>query len=114
MGITELAEYAGGTWSVMQSLAQLSAQHGACTIVCGGETVAVVEATSMGEGTTPTSTTTTGTTTTTTSGREMTAPHTATSAFTHVSTGGSAALQYLEGAYLPGLAALDDIGSSTQ
>jgi len=89
MGICENPLYANGTIALMNALSALTAQ-GATTVVCGGETVAAVEQQlqlypeQRDE-----------------EGRVI-------KAFTHVSTGGGAALEYLAGVVLPGVNALSD------
>jgi phosphoglycerate kinase len=89
MGVFENPLYAEGTHTVMQQVAALTAQ-GATTVVCGGETVSAVE--------------------------QYQALHPLAhdeegrlvKAFTHVSSGGGAALEYLAGVKLPGVEALTD------
>jgi phosphoglycerate kinase len=74
MGVFEFPEFAKGTFAV----AQAAAESGAVTIVGGGESVAAVKQSGLGD------------------------------KITHISTGGGASLEMLEGLTLPGVAALQD------
>jgi phosphoglycerate kinase len=101
MGICERDEYARGTTAVMRYLSDLTA-CGATTIVCGGETVAAVEREQhdiqlvqndlrarLG-------------------GQAAELQGIRKLVYSHISTGGGAALEFLEGKELPGVAVLDD------
>jgi phosphoglycerate kinase len=77
MGAFEMAPFAAGTRAVAQALADRSA-HGALTVVGGGDSAAAVRQMGFDE-----------------------------DAFGHISTGGGAALEYLEGQDLPGLQVLE-------
>jgi phosphoglycerate kinase len=101
MGICERDEYARGTTAVMRYLSDLTA-WGATTIVCGGETVAAVEREQhnvqlvqddlrarLG-------------------GQAAELQGIRKLVYSHVSTGGGAALEFLEGKELPGVAVLDN------
>lgn len=77
MGAFEMAPFAAGTRAVAQALADRSA-HGALTVVGGGDSAAAVRQMGFGE-----------------------------DAFGHISTGGGAALEYLQGQDLPGLQVLE-------
>jgi phosphoglycerate kinase len=79
MGVFEHPDYAEGTKAVAQALLDSPA----FTVVGGGDSAAAVRILGFDE---------------TTSGRK----------FDHISTGGGASLEYLEGKTLPGLAALED------
>ena len=76
LGRFENPAYAGGSTAIAHLLAELLAE----TIICGGETVQVVQEAGVAE------------------------------RMTHISTGGGAALELLEGRTLPGVAALPDQG----
>ena len=78
MGVFEMAPYAEGTRAVAASLAALE-ELGALGVVGGGDTAAAVRALGFSD-----------------------------DDFGHVSTGGGASLEYLEGKQLPGLAVLQD------
>ncbi|MHA6794474.1 phosphoglycerate kinase [Pseudonocardia bannensis] len=77
MGVFELAPFAGGTRGVAESIADAT-DRGATTVVGGGDSAAAIRALELDE-----------------------------AGFTHISTGGGASLEYLEGKQLPGLAVLE-------
>ena len=77
MGIFEVPDFAQGTLGVARALAE-AAGRGAVVVVGGGDSVAAVQQSGLGE------------------------------RFTHLSTGGGASLEFLEGKLLPGVAALED------
>jgi phosphoglycerate kinase len=80
MGVFEMPAFAEGTRGVAEAVAALSSGGGdALTVVGGGDSAAAVRALEVGE-----------------------------SRFTHISTGGGASLEYLEGKALPGLTILED------
>ena len=78
MGAFEMAPYADGTKVLAQALVEAT-EGGAVTVVGGGDSAAAVRALGFAE-----------------------------DGFTHISTGGGASLEYLEGKTLPGLAVLED------
>ena len=81
MGVFEMAPYAEGTRAVAQALTEVTAAGG-LTVVGGGDSAAAVRALGFDEG-----------------------------GFGHISTGGGASLELLEGKDLPGLSALEDDSS---
>ncbi len=78
MGVFEMSNFAKGTNTIAAMLAQITSDTGAVTIVGGGDSAAAVEEAGLS------------------------------AKITHVSTGGGASLELLEGQTLPGLAALKD------
>jgi phosphoglycerate kinase len=78
MGVFELAPFAEGTRGVAQAIVDASGK-GAFSVVGGGDSAAAVRALGLPE-----------------------------DGFSHISTGGGASLEYLEGKVLPGLAVLDE------
>lgn len=79
MGVFEMSNFAKGTFSIAETLAEVTAD-GAMTIVGGGDSVAAIKQMRFED------------------------------RVSHVSTGGGAMLEFLEGKTLPGIAALSDKG----
>jgi len=78
MGVFEMERFAAGTLAVAGALAEATREHGALTIVGGGDSVAAVTQAGYDDD------------------------------VSHVSTGGGAMLEFIEGQDLPGIAALTD------
>merc|ERR1711871_1543866 len=78
MGVFEFDAFAKGTNAVAETLAELTTSKGTITIIGGGDSVAAVEKAGLAE------------------------------KMSHISTGGGASLELLEGKVLPGVAALND------
>jgi len=78
MGVFEMAAFAGGTRGVAEAIAAVTESAGAFSVVGGGDSAAAVRALEVGE-----------------------------ERFSHISTGGGASLEQLEGKVLPGLAVLE-------
>lgn len=79
MGVFEMSNFAEGTFQVAEMLAEATAKRGAITIVGGGDSVAAINKAGLGD------------------------------KVSHVSTGGGASLELLEGKVLPGVAALTEV-----
>ncbi|MDX1421201.1 MAG: phosphoglycerate kinase [Rubricoccaceae bacterium] len=77
MGVFEMAPFAEGTVAVAHALAEATRRGGALTVVGGGDSVAALNEAGLAD------------------------------AVSHVSTGGGAMLEYVEGKTLPGLAVLE-------
>tara|TARA_Y100001935_G_scaffold248592_1_gene245992 strand:- start:666 stop:1871 length:1206 start_codon:yes stop_codon:yes gene_type:complete len=78
MGVFEFDKFASGTNAIAKTLAELSSSSDVCTIIGGGDSVAAVEKAGLAE------------------------------KMSHISTGGGASLELLEGKILPGVSALDE------
>jgi len=78
VGVFEIDKFAGGTHSVAQNVADAT-KHGAVSVLGGGDTVAAIEKFKIDP-----------------------------ASYSHISTGGGASLEFIEGKELPGVAALDD------
>jgi phosphoglycerate kinase len=84
MGICEEMDYAHGTLAIMSYIASMKTRDAATTVACGGETVSFIESVMKDD------------------------PTHGYQHFSHVSTGGGAALEFLEGKTLPGVEGLMD------
>merc|ERR1719450_1836772 len=82
MGVFESSQFAKGTYDIAECLAELTEKNGATTIIGGGDSVSAVNKSGL-------------------------APK-----MSHISTGGGASLELLEGKVLPGVAALDEAGAA--
>jgi phosphoglycerate kinase len=82
MGLFENKQFAAGTNAVAQAVADATQKHGAKSIIGGGDSVKALNKAKLGD------------------------------QVTFMSTGGGASLEFLEGAVLPGVAALSDKPSS--
>eukprot|EP00421_Protoceratium_reticulatum_P016996 CAMPEP_0168389898 /NCGR_PEP_ID=MMETSP0228-20121227/17198_1 /TAXON_ID=133427 /ORGANISM="Protoceratium reticulatum, Strain CCCM 535 (=CCMP 1889)" /LENGTH=171 /DNA_ID=CAMNT_0008403179 /DNA_START=24 /DNA_END=536 /DNA_ORIENTATION=+ len=78
MGVFESPQFSKGTYDIAECLSELTEKNGATTIIGGGDSVAAVNKSGL-------------------------APK-----MSHISTGGGASLELLEGKVLPGVAALDE------
>merc|ERR1711879_158027 len=78
MGVFESSQFADGTYDIAKCLAELTEKNGSITIIGGGDSVAAVNKSGLSD------------------------------KMSHISTGGGASLELLEGKVLPGVAALDD------
>ncbi|GAA4680006.1 phosphoglycerate kinase [Pseudonocardia yuanmonensis] len=78
MGVFEMAPFAEGTRGVAQAIVDATADSGAFSVVGGGDSAAAVRALGLPE-----------------------------DGFSHISTGGGASLEFLEGKSLPGVAVLE-------
>ncbi|NBC28325.1 MAG: phosphoglycerate kinase [Bacteroidetes bacterium] len=78
MGVFEMENFADGTFTVAEALADATAQNGAITIIGGGDSASAIKKAGLQD------------------------------KVSHVSTGGGASLEYLEGKELPGVASLTD------
>ena len=78
MGCFEMSNFANGTKGICQAVADATEKNGAISIIGGGDSVSAVNQSGL-------------------------APK-----MSHISTGGGASLEFLEGKVLPGIAALDD------
>ncbi|CAK0836347.1 unnamed protein product [Prorocentrum cordatum] len=78
MGVFESPQFSKGTYDVAECIAELTEKNGAISIIGGGDSVSAVNKSGL-------------------------APK-----MSHISTGGGASLELLEGKVLPGVAALDD------
>jgi phosphoglycerate kinase len=79
MGVFEMPNFATGTLEVAKALAKATEERGAITIVGGGDSVAAINQAGLGD------------------------------KVSHISTGGGASLELLEGKELPGVAALTEV-----
>jgi phosphoglycerate kinase len=78
MGVFEMDNFSKGTFSVAQTLAEVT-EKGAVTVVGGGDSAAAIDSAGLDD------------------------------KVSHISTGGGASLDFLEGKTLPGVAALNDV-----
>ncbi|NEQ53300.1 MAG: phosphoglycerate kinase [Leptolyngbya sp. SIO3F4] len=78
MGVFEFDKFAKGTEAVANTLSEITTSNGCMSIIGGGDSVAAVEKVGVAD------------------------------KMSHISTGGGASLELLEGKTLPGIAALDD------
>jgi len=79
MGVFEFDAFSKGTFAVAETLAELTQSNGMISIIGGGDSVAAVEKANLAD------------------------------KMSHISTGGGASLELLEGKVLPGVAALDEL-----
>merc|ERR1712217_731742 len=78
MGVFESSQFNAGTYDIATCLAELTEKNGAITIIGGGDSVSAVNKSGLSD------------------------------KMSHISTGGGASLELLEGKVLPGVAALDE------